>query len=74
MDYIVQSSDPPESKVIVQDNVLVKYPLIDQGRDLRGEEVRLQLMYDAVPLTGPLYSREQNMDSTSRFTLPLNYR
>jgi len=73
-DKIVNAADPPEAKVIVQDNIFVKYALIDQGRDLRGEEVKLQLMWDHMPLTGTLSIGEQNMDSTSRFTLPLDYR
>lgn len=73
-DKIVEASDPPEAKVIVQNNIFVKYALIDQGKDLRGEDVRLQLMWDHMPLTGTLYMGEQDKESTSKFTLPYEYR
>lgn len=73
-DRIVEASESREAKVIKQDNIFVKYALIDQGRDLRGEEVKLQLMWDHMPLTGTLYMGEQDKDSTSRFNLPISYR
>jgi len=73
-DKIVEATEPREAKVIKQDNIFVKYALIDQGRDLRGEDVKLQLMWDHMPLTGTLYMGEQDRGSTSSFMLPLDYR
>lgn len=34
----------------------VKYPLIDQGKELRGAPVSLTLHWDVMPLTGKLYA------------------
>lgn len=33
----------------------VKYPLIDQGKELRGVPVSLTLHWDVMPITGKLY-------------------
>jgi len=73
-DKIVEATSPQEAKIIKQDNIFVKYALVDQGRDLRGEDVKLQLMWDHMPLTGNLYMGEQDYSKTSSFTLPYEYR
>jgi len=73
-DRIVEASDPREERVIAQDNIFVKYALVDQARDLRGEEVTLQLMWDHMPLTGTLYMGEQDKSKASKFSLPMQYR
>lgn len=73
-DKIVEATDPPESKIIKQDNIFVKYALVDQGADLRGREVKLQIMWDHMPITGLLYMGEQDKDTVSSFTLPYEYR
>ena len=73
-DKIVEATDPPESKVIKQDNIYVKYGLVDQSDDLRGRDVELQLMWDHMPLTGTLFMGEQSKSTTTTFTLPYEYR
>lgn len=73
-DKIVEATDSPESKVIKQDNIYVKYGLVDQSDDLRGRDVELQLMWDHMPLTGTLYMGEQDKSTTTTFTLPYEYR
>jgi signal peptidase complex subunit 3 len=72
-DRIIEATDPPSAKVIKEDNVFVKYGLMDQGAELRGREVQLQLLWDHMPLTGTLYMGEQAKDTTSTFTLPHDY-
>ena len=66
--------DPPSDKIIKQDNIFVKYGLVDQADGLRGEDVELQLMWDHMPLTGILYMGEQDKSTTTSFTLPYEYR
>jgi signal peptidase complex subunit 3 len=73
-DKIVEATDPPESKIIKQDNIFVKYALVDQGADLRGREVKLQIMWDHMPITGLLYMGEQDPSTMTSFTLPYEYR
>eukprot|EP00558_Chaetoceros_sp_UNC1202_P010923 CAMPEP_0197246776 /NCGR_PEP_ID=MMETSP1429-20130617/22155_1 /TAXON_ID=49237 /ORGANISM="Chaetoceros sp., Strain UNC1202" /LENGTH=176 /DNA_ID=CAMNT_0042707519 /DNA_START=100 /DNA_END=630 /DNA_ORIENTATION=- len=73
-DKIVEATDPPESKIIKQDSIFVKYGLVDQGADLRGRDVQLQIMWDHMPLTGLLYMGKQDGDTLSSFTLPYDYR
>lgn len=73
-DKIVEATDSPESKIIKQDSIFVKYALVDQADDLRGRDVKLQIMWDHMPLTGLLYMGEQDKDSVSSFTLPYEYR
>mmetsp|Transcript_6192 Transcript_6192/g.7841 ORF Transcript_6192/g.7841 Transcript_6192/m.7841 type:complete len:177 (+) Transcript_6192:174-704(+) len=73
-DKIVEAVDPPEAKIIKQDNVFVKYALVDQGNDLRGRDVELKLMWDHMPLTGTLYMGQQQKDTRSSFTLPYDYK
>ena len=72
-DKIVEATDSPESKIIQQDSIFVKYALIDQGADLRGRDVKLQIMWDHMPLTGLLYMGEQDKNAVSSFTLPYDY-
>ena len=73
-DKIVEATSPKETKVIKQDNIFVKYALIDQGKDLRGQDVKLRLMWDHMPLTGTLYMGAQDESTMSSFTLPFEYR
>jgi len=73
-DKIVEAIDPDEAKIIKQDNVFVKYALVDQADELRGKDVHLQLMWDHMPLTGGLYKGEQEKDETTSFSLPSEYR
>ena len=73
-DKIVEATDPDTAKVIKQDNIFVKYALVDQGNDLRGRDVTLQLMWDHMPLTGTLFMGEQDKATTKTFTLPYEYK
>jgi signal peptidase complex subunit 3 len=72
-DKIVQAVDPPESKKIKQENVFVKYALVDQANDLRGKDVTLQLVWDHMPLTGLMFIGEQEKKTMTKFTLPSQY-
>ncbi|KAG7346345.1 signal peptidase subunit [Nitzschia inconspicua] len=71
-DKIVEAIDPV--KEIKQENVFVKYALVDQGDELRGKDVQLQLMWDHMPITGFLYMGEQPKDTMTQFTLPSEYQ
>lgn len=71
-DKILEAVDP--NKVIDMENVFVKYALVDQGDELRGKQVTLQLMWDHMPITGLLYMGEQSIDTASSFTLPTEYQ
>jgi signal peptidase complex subunit 3 len=71
-DKILEAVDT--NKVIDMENVFVKYALVDQGDELRGKEVTLQLMWDHMPITGLLYMGEQPIDSSSTFSLPAEYQ
>ena len=71
-DKILEAIDP--KKVIEEDNVFVKYALVDQGDELRGKEVTLQLMWDHMPITGLLYMGEQPSSGTTTFELPSEYQ
>uniref|UniRef100_A0A7S4J3F9 Signal peptidase complex subunit 3 n=1 Tax=Odontella aurita TaxID=265563 RepID=A0A7S4J3F9_9STRA len=73
-DKIVEAVDPDDAKVIKQDNIFVKYALVDQMDELRGRDVKLQLMWDHMPLTGGLYKGEQPVDELSSFSLPSAYQ
>ena len=66
--------DLPEEMKINLENVFVKYALVDQGDELRGKEVKLQLMWDHMPITGLLYMGEQPIEEASSFTLPTEYQ
>jgi signal peptidase complex subunit 3 len=70
-DKIVEAGDP---KVIDERSVFVKYALVDQGAELRGKDITLQLQWDHMPITGLLYLDKQPMESTSSFTLPEEYQ
>lgn len=60
-----------ESKAKIKfKNKMVKYALIDQGKELRNNEIQLRLMWDHMPLTGGLYSAAKN---ASTFRLPNEY-
>jgi signal peptidase complex subunit 3 len=71
-DKIVQASD--KTKIIDETNVFVKYALVDQGDELRGKEVSLQLQWDHMPITGLLYMDQQPIDETTKFQLPATYQ
>ncbi len=62
----------PNDMVIKEDNIIVKYALVDQVAELRGQEVELKLMWDLMPLTGGLFMAGSK--NSSKFTLPLEYK
>jgi signal peptidase complex subunit 3 len=70
-DKIVEATDP---KMMDEENIFVKYALVDQGAALRNKEVTLQLQWDHMPITGLLYRNEQAIDSASTFQLPAEYQ
>jgi signal peptidase complex subunit 3 len=71
-DKIVEAKDP--IKIIDETNVFVKYGLVDQGDELRGKEVTLQLQWDHMPITGLLHMDEQPISTASTFELPPSYQ
>lgn len=71
-DKILEAINP--DKHIRDENVFVKYALVDQGDELRGKEVKLQLMWDHMPITGFLYMGEQPSETMTQFTLPAEYQ
>eukprot|EP00586_Coscinodiscus_wailesii_P014447 CAMPEP_0172514066 /NCGR_PEP_ID=MMETSP1066-20121228/257375_1 /TAXON_ID=671091 /ORGANISM="Coscinodiscus wailesii, Strain CCMP2513" /LENGTH=174 /DNA_ID=CAMNT_0013294589 /DNA_START=55 /DNA_END=579 /DNA_ORIENTATION=+ len=71
-DKIIEAVDPPEAKIIEEDNIFVKYALIDQTNELRGKEVELKLVWDHMPLTGMLFMG--SAEKLGSFRLPENYR
>jgi signal peptidase complex subunit 3 len=70
-DRIMEATE--EDKTIKEDKVFVKYALVDQGTELRGKDIQLQLMWDHMPITGLLYMGEQDMTTASTFQLPTEY-
>jgi signal peptidase complex subunit 3 len=70
-DKIVEATDP---KLMDEENVFVKYALVDQGAALRNKKVTLQLQWDHMPITGLLYRNEQPIDIASTFQLPAEYQ
>jgi signal peptidase complex subunit 3 len=70
-DKIIESTDP---KYINESNVFVKYALVDQGNGLRGKEVKLQLQWDHMPITGFIYMDSQPIETASIFYLPDSYK
>ena len=73
-DKIVEASEPDDAKVLKQDNIFVKYALVDQADELRGKDVQLQLHWDHMPLTGALHQDSQGKETMSTFTLPEEYQ
>ena len=71
-DKILEATDP--QKVIQEENIFVKYALVDQGDELRGKDVTLQLMWDHMPITGLLFMGEQPKTEATTFTLPAEYQ
>lgn len=71
-DKIVEATDA--IKTIDESNVYVKYALVDQGVELRGKNVTLQLQWDHMPITGLLHMDEQPMSTASFFELPDVYQ
>jgi signal peptidase complex subunit 3 len=71
-DKILEAIDP--KKLIKEENVFVKYALVDQGTELRGKDVTLSLHWDHMPITGFLYMGGQSPDTTTSFTLPAEYQ
>ena len=61
----------PEHAQLLQENIFVKYALIDQVAELRNTSVSLRLVWDHMPLTGRLFMRTSQ---TSNFTLPGKYK
>eukprot|EP00541_Cyclophora_tenuis_P017746 CAMPEP_0116577888 /NCGR_PEP_ID=MMETSP0397-20121206/21392_1 /TAXON_ID=216820 /ORGANISM="Cyclophora tenuis, Strain ECT3854" /LENGTH=143 /DNA_ID=CAMNT_0004107199 /DNA_START=195 /DNA_END=623 /DNA_ORIENTATION=- len=70
-DTILEATNP--NKVLRHDNVFLKYALVDQGEELRANDIQLQLRWDHMPITGLLYTGEQPHDNTTTFTLPSEY-
>jgi signal peptidase complex subunit 3 len=70
-DKIVEATDP---KMMDEENIFVKYALVDQGAELRNKNITLQLQWDHMPITGLLYRNEQAIDQASSFILPAEYR
>jgi signal peptidase complex subunit 3 len=64
----------PEDMILDMENVFVKYALVDQGDELRNKNVKLQLMWDHMPITGLLYQGEQPISESTSFTLPSEYQ
>lgn len=73
-DKILEASSDPKHKMIEEENVFVKYALVDQGDELRNKDVKLQLMWDHMPITGLVYMGEQPIAESSTFTLPSEYQ
>lgn len=73
-DRIIESTDTTAQKELKENNIFVKYGLVDQGAELRGTEVELSLVWDHMPLTGVLYMGEQKEGTASKFVLPQEYR
>ena len=71
-DKIIEASD--DNKIINERNVFVKYALVDQGDQLRGKNVTLQLQWDHMPITGTLHMDKQPLETTSHFILPTEYQ
>jgi signal peptidase complex subunit 3 len=71
-DKIVEATDT--HKIIKEHNVFVKYALNDQGHELRGKTIQLQLLWDHMPITGLLHMDGQPLDNASTFTLPTEYQ
>lgn len=70
-DEIVEADD---NKVLDEEGIFVKYALVDPNSDLRGRDVKLQLFWDHMPITGLLYIDKQPFEETSTFTLPIEYK
>jgi signal peptidase complex subunit 3 len=62
------------AKIISEENVFVKYALVDQGHQLRGQNVTLQLQWDHMPITGTVHLDKQPLEGTSHFILPSEYQ
>mmetsp|Transcript_15499 Transcript_15499/g.20181 ORF Transcript_15499/g.20181 Transcript_15499/m.20181 type:complete len:177 (-) Transcript_15499:46-576(-) len=74
-DKIVEASgDQEKDWVIKLDSLFVKYALVDQGKELRGKDITLQLHWDHMPITGLLYMDTQPLAESSHFTLPTEYQ
>ena len=70
-DKIVEAQD---DKILDEEAIFVKYALVDPNSDLRGRDVKLQLFWDHMPITGLLYIDKQPYEETSTFTLPIEYK
>ena len=70
-DKIVEAGDP---KVINEKAAFVKYALSDHSDELRGKEVKLQLQWDHMPITGLLFMDGQPLEKASTFLLPAEYQ
>jgi signal peptidase complex subunit 3 len=70
-DKIVEAASP---KLIDESNIFVKYALVDQGAELRGKNVKLQLQWDHMPITGFLHMDCQPIETASSFDLPEEYQ
>lgn len=73
-DKIVEAAAGEKAMVIEEDSIFVKYALVDQGKELRGKDITLQLQWDHMPITGLLHMDKQPLAETSQFTLPSDYQ
>jgi signal peptidase complex subunit 3 len=72
-DKIVEADDP--NKILHESNTFVKYALVDKrGGELRGKEVKLQLQWDHMPITGLLHLDKQPLETATSFELPREYQ
>ncbi|CAM9564886.1 unnamed protein product, partial [Choristocarpus tenellus] len=53
----------PEDAYILQENLFVKYGLIDEGSGLRNASVTLMLYWDHMPVTGTLFMHSVAVDT-----------
>ena len=60
-DKVINST---ETALLSMKNNFIKYPLLDQGKELRGTPVSLTLHWDVMPITGKLY-----MDTRGKHTV-----
>lgn len=54
-DRIVTNKD---EAVSAGKQLMIEYPLRDQGRELRGQDIRLDLRYRTMPITGLMYPKQ----------------
>mmetsp|Transcript_29151 Transcript_29151/g.38339 ORF Transcript_29151/g.38339 Transcript_29151/m.38339 type:complete len:111 (+) Transcript_29151:355-687(+) len=69
-DKIIESKEDAHLKDY---NVFVKYALIDQGKNLKDNNITLRMYWDHMPLTGRLYVHDDNSGEDSSFIMPSEY-
>jgi signal peptidase complex subunit 3 len=61
----------PEDARLREENIFVKYALIDQVAELRNASITLRLVWDHMPITGQLF---MSASQVSSFSLPGKYQ